>query len=430
MRRPVDPHADVGRALRAGDRAVLVGHVLVRRHLDGRQQLGGDLPPGDDVGDRVESAGQHLLAAGRAAGATPGRSGHVGTWNPPLGSCGPCGPAAAASGGLAKNAFCILRCDQIHINGLVRGLPAAEASPGKRDGTTMSESANRREPLTAESPAPARGDRRRRRRRRRLRRACTCCTGCARWACAPSCSRPATTSAAPGTGTATRAPACDVECINYSFSFSAELEQDWPWSERYAPQPEILEYARHVADRFDLRRDIRFDTRVTAARYDEPTQDLAGRDRPRRRRHGPLLRDGHRLPVGRQAAGDPGNRRPSAGSRTTPARWPHEGVDFSGLRVGLIGTGSSGVQSIPVIAEQAADLTVFQRTPAYSLPARNRPLHPGELEGVQARYGEWRQAQRESGIRRRRARPRPSPPSRSPRRSGTRPWRRRGTAAA
>ena len=189
----------------------------------------------------------------------------------------------------------------------------------------------------------------------------------------------------------------DVECINYSFSFSSELEQDYPWAERYAPQPEILRYARHVADRFGLRRDIRFGTRVTAARYDEPSRTW----RVQADRGGAVTARYFVMATGCLSAAKlpeiPGTDTFRGESYHT-AHWPHEGVDFSGLRVGLIGTGSSGVQSIPVIAEQAADLTVFQRTPAYSLPARNRPLHPGELEGVQARYGEWRQAARVSGF--------------------------------
>ena len=189
----------------------------------------------------------------------------------------------------------------------------------------------------------------------------------------------------------------DVECVNYSFSFSSELEQDYPWGERYAPQPEILKYARHVADRFNLRRDIRFGARVTAARYDEPSKTW----RVQTNRGDDVTARHVVMATGCLSASKmpeiPGTETFRGQSYHT-AHWPHTGVDFSGLRVGLIGTGSSGVQSIPVIAGQAADLTVFQRTPAYSLPARNRPLRPGELEGVQAQYGEWRAAQRKSGF--------------------------------
>ena len=189
----------------------------------------------------------------------------------------------------------------------------------------------------------------------------------------------------------------DVECINYSFSFSPELEQDYRWSERYAPQPEILRYARYVARRFGLRRDIRFGTRVTVARYDEPSRTW----RVETDRGDAVTARYFVMATGCLSAAKlpevPGTG-DFLGTSYHTAHWPHEGADFSGLRVGLIGTGSSGVQSIPVIAGQAADLTVFQRTPAYSLPARNRPLHAGELEGVQARYREWRQAARVSGF--------------------------------
>ncbi|MGH3247783.1 MAG: flavin-containing monooxygenase [Trebonia sp.] len=187
----------------------------------------------------------------------------------------------------------------------------------------------------------------------------------------------------------------DIECINYSFSFSPELEQDYPWGERYAPQPEILKYAGYVADRFDFRRDIRFETRVTAARYDEPSRTW----RIETDRGGTVTVRYLVMATGCLSAAKmpeiPGTE-DFRGQWYHTAHWPHEGVDFTGLRVGVIGTGSSAVQSIPVIAEQAADLTVFQRTPAYSLPARNRPLRPGELEGVQAHYREWRKAARES----------------------------------
>ncbi|MEU8247252.1 NAD(P)/FAD-dependent oxidoreductase [Nonomuraea sp. NPDC048916] len=189
----------------------------------------------------------------------------------------------------------------------------------------------------------------------------------------------------------------DVESLAYSYSFSEELEQDYEWQERYPTQPEILTYARHVADRFDLRRDIFFETRVTAASYDE--QDRTW-----------LVRTGHGDEVTARflvmATGClsssklpeiPGLDR-FEGPTYHTAHWPHEDVDFTGMRVGIIGTGSSGVQSIPVIAEQAAALTVFQRTPAYSLPARNRRLRPDEIADMKANYRTFRQAQRDSGF--------------------------------
>ena len=132
--------------------------------------------------------------------------------------------------------------------------------------------------------------------------ACTCCIGCVVSACRHACSRRAAASAAPGTGTAIPGARCDVESMEYSYSFSQELEQEWKWSELFASQPEILRYANHVADRFDLRRDIQFDTRVTEARFDRATHRWdVGTDRGDRR-FGTLLRDGDRLSVHRAHA--------------------------------------------------------------------------------------------------------------------------------
>ena len=187
----------------------------------------------------------------------------------------------------------------------------------------------------------------------------------------------------------------DVESLAYSYSFSADLEQEYPWEERYPTQPEILRYARHVADRFDLRRDIVFRTRVSGATWDEDSRTW-------------LVRTEHADAVTARflvmATGClSASKMPEIpgldtfkGATYHTAHWPHEGADFTGLRVGIIGTGSSGVQSIPVIAEQAAELTVFQRTPAYSLPARNRRLRPDEIAAMRADYRSYRQAQKES----------------------------------
>ncbi|GAA1307215.1 cyclohexanone monooxygenase [Planotetraspora silvatica] len=189
----------------------------------------------------------------------------------------------------------------------------------------------------------------------------------------------------------------DVESLAYSYSFSEELEQEYEWQERYPTQPEILRYAQHVADRFDLRRDIFFRTRVTAAAYDDRDETW-------------LVRTDHGDAVTARflvmATGClshsklpeiPGLDR-FTGATYHTAHWPHDDVDFTGMRVGIIGTGSSGVQSIPVIAAQAAGVTVFQRTPAYSLPARNRRLRPDEIADMKANYRAFRKAQRESGF--------------------------------
>ncbi|MEM1307572.1 MAG: NAD(P)/FAD-dependent oxidoreductase, partial [Pseudomonadota bacterium] len=178
---------------------------------------------------------------------------------------------------------------------------------------------------------------------------------------------------------------CDIESIQYSYAFSNELEQEWDWSERYAPQPEILRYASHVADRFDLRRDIEFNTRVSSAVYDEDKHvwsvTLEGGDV---RRCQFLI-----TAVGCLSAANmpefPG-RETFDGPIYHTGHWPHEGVDFTGQRVGVIGTGSSGIQSIPIIAEQAASLRVFQRTANFIAPARNRALTDEERAQAKASY--------------------------------------------
>jgi cyclohexanone monooxygenase len=168
---------------------------------------------------------------------------------------------------------------------------------------------------------------------------------------------------------------CDVESMQYSYSFSPELQQEWRWQEIYAPQPEILRYAQHVAERFDLRRDIRFETRVESARFDrararwEIVTDRGDRVSARYCVMATGCLSAARMP---EFPGVETFRGPIYHT----GHWPHEGVDFSGQRVGVIGTGSSAIQAIPVIAEEAAQLTVFQRTPNYSIPAHNRPMPP------------------------------------------------------
>jgi cyclohexanone monooxygenase len=166
---------------------------------------------------------------------------------------------------------------------------------------------------------------------------------------------------------------CDVESMQYSFSFCEELQQQWHWTERYAAQPEILDYARHVADRFELRRDICFDTRVAAAHYDEASGLWTVRtDR------GETLRARYCVMATGCLSATRVPELPGLesfrGKTYHTGDWPPEGVDFSGQCVGVIGTGSSGIQAIPVIAGQAARLVVFQRTPNFSIPARNAPM--------------------------------------------------------
>ncbi|GAB5413467.1 MAG: alpha/beta hydrolase fold domain-containing protein [Congregibacter sp.] len=166
---------------------------------------------------------------------------------------------------------------------------------------------------------------------------------------------------------------CDILTVDYSYSWDPEMQQEWKWSERYATQPEILRYAQFVADKHDLRRDIRFDTRVASARWDEAARrwQITTED-------GDVLSTAHYV----MATGclsvpkvpDIAGVDQFKGEVYYTSTWPHEGVDFSGKRVAVIGTGSSAVQSIPVIAKQAAKLTVFQRTPNFSIPARNGPV--------------------------------------------------------
>jgi cyclohexanone monooxygenase len=178
---------------------------------------------------------------------------------------------------------------------------------------------------------------------------------------------------------------CDVESMQYSFSFSEELDQQWDWSEKYAPQPEILSYANHVADRFELRPHIRFDTRVMAATFDEAAKCW----RIETDRGDQVSAKFCIMAVGCLSAA---NRPPFKdieafrGPIYHTGEWPHDGVDFTGLRVGVIGTGSSAIQSIPIIAQQASSLTVFQRTATYSVPAWNQKLTPEYRKTIKADY--------------------------------------------
>ena len=182
---------------------------------------------------------------------------------------------------------------------------------------------------------------------------------------------------------------CDVESMEYSYQFSDELQQEWEWTERYATQPEILEYANHVADRFDLRRDVQFDTRVLSATYEE----RGGRWTVRTDDGGELSAQFVVMATGCLSSARvpdfPGLDR-FTGATYHTGKWPHEGVDFTGKRVGVIGTGSSAIQSIPIIARQARELTVFQRTASYSIPARNGPLDEAEKRAIKADYASFR----------------------------------------
>lgn len=189
----------------------------------------------------------------------------------------------------------------------------------------------------------------------------------------------------------------DVESQEYSYSFSPELEEDWHWSERYAAQPELLKYANHVADRFDLRRDISFNTRITAASYDDHT----GLWRITTDHGETITARFCVMATGCLSAAKTPDI-PGAGSFTgltlSTATWPTEGVDLSGKRVGIIGTGSSGIQTITTIAPDVGELYVFQRTPNFSVPAHNHPLDPAVREDWLANRETYRHQQRTSGV--------------------------------
>ncbi len=184
---------------------------------------------------------------------------------------------------------------------------------------------------------------------------------------------------------------CDVESLEYSYSFSDELQQEWKWPERYGTQPEILKYINHVADRFDLRRDVQLNTRIKAATFDGAANEWTLRTES-----GEEIRARYCI----MAAGNLSTPRVPdfkgigsfKGKWYHSGLWPHEGVDFTGLRVGVIGTGSSGVQMIPLIARQAKHLHVFQRTANFSLPARNAPMDEARESRHKAEYPARRRA--------------------------------------
>ncbi len=165
---------------------------------------------------------------------------------------------------------------------------------------------------------------------------------------------------------------CDIQTIDYSYSFDPELERAWTWSEKYATQPEILRYLGFVADRYDLRRDIRFGTKVLAATWDDATERwllATSSGASVSCRHYIMATGCLSAPKPPEIEGV----KDFKGEVYFTSRWPHQGVDLKGKRVAVIGTGSSGIQSIPMIAEQASHLTVFQRTPNFALPAHNGP---------------------------------------------------------
>ena len=190
---------------------------------------------------------------------------------------------------------------------------------------------------------------------------------------------------------------CDIESIEYSYSFSDEIQQEWVWTETMPAQPEIEAYLNFVADRLDLRRDISFNTEVVAMTFDEDAGEWLVETWAGETFVAPFVVAASGIlsvPLEPQIPGMDA----FAGPSLYTGCWPKEGVDLTGKRVGVIGTGSTGVQLIPVVARQAGHLSVFQRSPAYTLPWQVRPLEPGELDEMKSRYGEIRAAQHEHPV--------------------------------
>jgi cyclohexanone monooxygenase len=189
----------------------------------------------------------------------------------------------------------------------------------------------------------------------------------------------------------------DVESLEYSYSFSPELDAEWKWSERYATQPELLKYLNHVADRFDLRPDIQLETRVTAAHFDEAANRWSvTTDRGETVSARYCVMATGCLSVANEIAFEGAESFQGRSFRTSS--WPRDGVDFTGERVAVIGTGSSAIQTIPMIAEQASHVTVFQRTPNFSVPAHNGQIDPKIAADWAAHRAQYRQEARETGF--------------------------------
>ncbi|MGB1352132.1 MAG: alpha/beta hydrolase fold domain-containing protein [Luminiphilus sp.] len=185
----------------------------------------------------------------------------------------------------------------------------------------------------------------------------------------------------------------DIESMAYSFSFSEELQQEWEWSEKYSPQPELLKYAQHIADRFDLKNHIAFNTRVASAHFDEDADEwLVTTECGRRIRAQHLVMATGVLSASKEP--DIVGREHYKGDTYRTGLWPKEGVDFTGKRVAVIGTGSSAVQAIPMIAEEASELVVYQRTATFTTPALNHALKKEDADAIKANYGEYRATQK------------------------------------
>jgi len=188
---------------------------------------------------------------------------------------------------------------------------------------------------------------------------------------------------------------CDIESVQYSHKYLPDLERDWDWSERYAPQPEILRYAEEIADRLDIRGEICFGRRVAAATWNDAAREWTLDCDTGERVSAPFCIMATGCLSVPNAVDFPG-RETFTGPTYQTGDWPHEDVDFSGMRVAVIGTGSSAIQAIPIIARQARDVTVFQRTPNYAVPAHNHDLDDAFRAAVKASYPALRARQQAS----------------------------------
>ena len=184
---------------------------------------------------------------------------------------------------------------------------------------------------------------------------------------------------------------CDIESIEYSYSFSEEIQQEWVWTETMPAQPEVEAYLNFVADRLDLRRDIQFDTKVVAMTFDERAAEWLVSTETGETLRAPFVVAATGILSAPLEPDIPGMAS-FAGTSLFTSRWPKDGVDLAGRRVGVIGTGSTGVQLIPVVAREAMQLYIFQRSPAYTLPWQGRRFEPGELDDLKAHYDDIRAA--------------------------------------
>ena len=182
---------------------------------------------------------------------------------------------------------------------------------------------------------------------------------------------------------------CDIESIEYSYSFSDELQQEWNWSNRYSDQSEILDYINYVVKKFNLKENIVFNTSVKSATFDENLKNwIVETDSKSYSSKFCVMATGTLSSIKQPNFDGLENFK---GDLYVTGEWPHEKLDFTSKKVAIIGTGSSAVQSIPVIAEEAKNLTVFQRSPNYTIPANNRPLTEKELSNAKSSYDQIRE---------------------------------------